>query len=235
MTPKIYFLLITAVVLNLTAVRAQNCVDIKTEDLTGFLNKNIKPNLDLKLDKTDGFLAINRQRQNLYIPDVTVSPISRTWNYYFDDVRRMDSNFFYDSKTNSVVLDVKFEKNGFELKGICNGCMNRFKDSRAPDVSWTDPQILRIYLKPIIYQRSVSFNVTNVEMIGNLSANGFGDLIPNLTKKIAAQLNIEMKKIFNSSETQRLFNDALKPLLNAKKVGSLASVSMASRSMRVCE
>tara|TARA_A100000171_G_C2139463_1_gene153551 strand:- start:242 stop:949 length:708 start_codon:yes stop_codon:yes gene_type:complete len=235
MTIRIYFLLITVVLLHSAAVNAQNCVDIKTEDLTGFLNKKIKPNLDLKLDKTDGFLAINRQRQNLHMADVTVSPISRTWNYSFNDVRRMDSNFFYDSKTNSVVLDVKFEKKGFELKGLCHGCFNRFKDSRAPDVNWVDPQILRIYLKPIIYQRSVSFNVTDVKMIGNLYANGFGDLIPNLTEKIASQLNIEVKKIFNSGETQRLFNDALKPLLDSNKVGSLASVSMASRSMRVCK
>lgn len=235
MKTKIYFLLITAVLLNVTAVKAQNCVDIKTSDLTSFLNKTIKPNLDLKLDKTDGFLAINRQRQNLYMADITVSPISRTWSYYFDDVRRTDSNFFYDSQTNSVVLDVKFENNGFELKGMCNGCMNRYKDSRAPDVNWGGPQILRVYLKPIIYQRSVSFNVTNVKMLGDLSANGAGALIPNLTKKIAGQLNIEMKKLFNSGETQRLFNDALKPLLNANKVGSLASVSMASKSMRVCK
>ena len=235
MKTKIYFLLIIAVLMGSAAINAQDCIDIQTADLTGYLNKNIKPSLDLKLDKNDGFLAINRQRQNLHIPDVTVSPISRTWNYSFDDVRRTDSNFFYDSKTNSVVLDVKFEKNGFELKGVCNGCINRFKDSRAPDVSWKDPQILRIYLKPMIYQISVSFQVTDVKMIGELYANGFGDLIPNLTKKIASQLDVEMKKIFNSSETQRLFNDAIRPLLDKNKVGSLASVSMASRSMRVCK
>ena len=230
-----YFLLITAVFITSIAVNAQNCVDIKTGDLTSYLNQKIKPSLDLKLDKNDGFLAINRQRQNISMPDIEVSPISRTWNYSFNDVRRTDSNFFYDSNTNAIVLDVKFEKNGAELKGLCHGCIKRYRDSRAPDVEWEDPQILRIYLKPIIYQRSISFNVINVKMLGDLSANGVGNMIPNLTNKIATQLNIEIKKIFNSGETQRLFNDALKPLLNSNKVGSLASVSMASRSMRVCK
>ncbi len=235
MKTKIHFLLIIALLMGSAAINAQNCIDIQTSDLTSYLNKNIKPSLDLKLDKNDGFLAINRQRQNLHMPDVTVSPISRTWNYYFDDVRRMDSNFFYDSKTNTIALDVKFEDKGFELKGMCNGCFNRFKDSRAPDVDWKGPQILRIYLKPMIYQRSVSFQVIDVKMIGDLSANGAGNLIPNLTEKIAGQLDVEMRKIFNSSETQRLFNDAIRPLLKKNKVGSLASVSMASSSMRVCE
>ncbi len=235
MKTRIYFLLIAFLFVNISAVKAQNCVDIKTGAVTSYLNKKIKPRLDLKLDKNDGFLAINGQRQNLYMPDITVSPISRTWNYYFEDVRRMDSNFFYDSKTNTIALDVKFEKNGSELKGVCNGCLKRYKDSRAPDVNWEGPQILRIYLKPMIYQRSVSFQVIDVTMIGDLSANGVGDLIPNLMKKIGNQLNVEIKKIFNSSETQRLFNDAIRPLLKENKVGSLASVSMASSSMRVCE
>ncbi|WP_303318301.1 hypothetical protein Q4Q34_10645 [Flavivirga abyssicola] len=214
---------------------SEPCVDISTKSVVDYLNREIKPSLDMKLDRSDGFLAVNRQRQNLALPDIKISPISKTWTYFFDNVRRSGCNFFYDSKKNAIVLDIKFEDKGYELKGMCYGCIKPSRDSRAPDVNWGSPQILRIFLKPIIYQRSISFQVAKVEMLGKLGASGFGDFVPNLTRDIMAGLRTEVNRLFNSGETQRLFNDAIKPLLNSKNVGSLTSVSLASRSLRVCK
>ena len=88
------------------------CTDIDTKSVINYLNQEIKPSLDMKLDKNDGFLAIKGQRQDFSVPKVTVSPLARDWDYNFENVRRMDSNFFYDSKKNAVVLDIKFENDG---------------------------------------------------------------------------------------------------------------------------
>ncbi len=212
------------------------CTDINTKEIAQYLNQKIKPRLDIKLDRIDGFLAINGTRQNLDLEDLKISPISREWTYYFENVRRIDSNFWYDSKTNKFILDVKFENNGIELKGRCEGCWTkRSKDDRAPDVNWGNPQILRFSLMPIVYQRSVSFRVENVEMLGKLVGRGFGDLIPMLTRDINKVVRTELIRVFTTDVTKRLFNDAMRPLLKSKKTVSANSVSLSSSSLRVCK
>jgi len=212
------------------------CTDINTKTVTSYLNKKIKPRLDIKLDRTDGFVAINGTRQDLDLQDLKISPISREWTYYFVDVRRSDSNFWYNSKKNKFILDVKFEDKGIELKGRCEGCWTkRSKDDRAPDVNWGDPQILRFTLKPIVYQRSVSFKVEKVDVLGKLVGRGFGDLITTLTKDISKEVNEEMIRVFTTDVTKRLFNDAIRPLLKSKNTVSAHSVSLASSSLRVCQ
>ncbi len=212
------------------------CSDINTKEIAQYLNKKIKPRLDIKLDRNDGFLAINGTRQNLDLEDLKVSPISRTWTYFFEKVRRKDSNFWYDSRKNRFILDVKFESNGIELKGRCEGCWTkRSKDDRAPDINWGGPQILRFTLKPTVYQRSVSFKVEKVDVLGKLVGRGFGDLIPTLTKDISKEVNEEMIRVFTTDVTMRLFNDAMRPLLRSKNTVSANSVSLASSSLRVCK
>ena len=212
------------------------CTDINTKEIAQYLNQKIKPRLDIKLDRNDGFLAINGTRQNLDLEDLKISPVSRTWTYYFENVRRTDSNFWYDSKKNRFILDVKFENNGIELKGRCEGCWTkRSKDDRAPDVNWGDPQILRFTLKPIVYQRSVSFAVEKVDVLGKLVGRGFGDLIPTLTRDISKVVNEEMIRVFATDVTKRLFNDAIRPLLKSKNTVSANSVSLASSSLRICK
>lgn len=224
------------VILIISPSISAQCTDINTKDVTSYLNQKIKPRLDIKLDRTDGFLAINGTRQNLDLQDLKISPISREWTYYFENVRRMDSNFWYDSKTNRFILDVKFEKNGIELKGRCEGCWTkRSKDDRAPDVNWGDPQILRFSLNPIVFQHSISFEVIEVKMLGELVGRGFGDLIPTLTRDINKVVRTELIRVFTTDVTKRLFNDAMRPLLKSKNTVSANSVSLASSSLRICE
>lgn len=212
------------------------CTDINTKDISKYLNEKVKPRLDIKLDRTDGFVATNGTRQNLDLVDLKISPIKRQWTYFFTDVRRTDSNFWYDSKKNSFILDVKFEENGVEIKGRCEGCLTkRMKDNRAPDVNWENPQILRFTLKPIVFQRSIAFEVTEAKMIGELKSRGLGKIIPKLTSKINTIVNTELTRVFSTDVTKRLFNDALRPLLKSKKAVSANSVSLASTSLRICE
>lgn len=212
------------------------CTDINTKEIATYLNKKVKPRLDIKLDRTDGFVAINGTRQNLDLQDIKISPISREWTYFFENVRRADSNFWYDSKKNSFILDVKFENNGIELKGRCEGCLtSRMKDDRAPDIEWRAPQILRFTLKPITFQRSVSFEVQEVEMIGRLEGNGLAKVIKKLTAKVRGVATNELKRVFATDVTKRLFNDAMRPLLKSKNTVSANSISLASSSLRVCK
>lgn len=64
---------------NLTA----QCTDINTKEIANYLNEKVKPRLDIKLDRTDGFVAINGTRQNLDLQDIKISPIKREWTYFF--------------------------------------------------------------------------------------------------------------------------------------------------------
>ena len=230
--------LLTAMILTVItsiSINAQ-CVDISTQDIVNYLNREIKPSLDLKLDKDDGFLAIKGQRQNLQLPEVSLDRGKwlRTWTYSFYNIRRVDNNFFYDSNKNLIALDVKFESDDSELKGRCPGCP-KSKDLRAPDINWTSVQILRLYLKPIVYDNSISFEVDDIKFIGDFEANGtFGGLIYDLIGISLYQLKRELQKVFQNGQTQRLFNDAIKPLLQAKSVGNVRSVSLASSSLRTC-
>ncbi len=223
-------------ILTMTLNYAQNCIDIDTKKVVSYLNEQVKPKFDLKLDKDDGFLAIQTygRRQNFSVPPVSIKPISRKWTYHFEDVRRMDSNFFYDSKKNQFALDVNFEDNGPELKGLCPGCIRRYKDSRAPDVNWKSPSILRIFLVPNMYQNSISFRVTDIRFIGKFEANGLGKNMIPVATKVEHATKKELIELFNNGGTQRLFNNALKPLLDSNNVSRGTSVSLAAESLRIC-
>jgi len=146
---------------------------------------------------------------------------SRTWKYSFNNVRRVDSNFFYDSKLNLFALDVKFESDDSEIKGLCPGCVKAFRDSRAPDINWTSVQILRMYLKPKVYDNSISFFITDIKFIGDFQANGLGSIMGSLISKSLNELKTELKKVFENGQTQRLFNNALNPLLRSKRISSV--------------
>ncbi|WP_338357583.1 hypothetical protein [Yeosuana marina] len=215
---------------------AAQCKDISTTSVIDYLNREIKPSLDLKLDKDDGFLAIKGQRLNLQLPEVSHDRgIKRTWTYSFYNIRRVDNNFFYDSNKNLIALDVKFESDDSELKGRCPGCP-KSKDLRAPDINWTSVQILRLYLKPIVYNNSISFEVDDIKFIGDFKANGLQSLLRDeVVGKSLNQLKIELQKVFQNGQTQRLFNDAIKPLLQAKNISNVRSVSLASSSLRACK
>jgi hypothetical protein len=215
---------------------SQSCIDINTNEVVSYLNKEIKPTLDLKLDRDDGFLAIKGKRLNLQLPEVDyqMRKYNRTWKYSFHNVRRVDSNFFYDSNKNLFALDVKFESDNSEIKGRCPDCIKTSRDSRAPDINWTSSQILRIYLKPAVYSNSVSFLVDDMKFIGDFEANGLGIAMLSLVDNSLRQLKTELQKVFQNGQTQRLFNDALKPLLRAKNVTNVRSVSLASSGLRTC-
>ena len=233
---KKLFVLIILLTFTLSSTSAQ-CTDVNTKDVVNYLNREIKPSLDLKLDKDDGFLAIKGQRQNLQLPEVSLDrgKWKRTWTYSFYNIRRVDNNFFYDSNKNLIALDVKFESDDSELKGRCPGCP-KSKDLRAPDINWTSVQILRLYLKPIVYDNSISFEVDDIKYIGDFKANGlFGGLMNELIGKSLNQLKSELQKVFQNGQTQRLFNDVLKPLLRTNNISNVRSVSMASSSLRACK
>lgn len=210
------------------------CIDIPTESVVSYLNRELRPGLDLKLDKSDGFLAIKGIRQNFSVPEVSIKGIARDWTYNFDRVRRLDANFFFDSRTNSFALDVKFEDEGPEIIGTCPGCIKVSRDSRAPDIEWESPQILRIFLKPAIYQTGVALEVSDIRLIGEFNANGLGDIMLSLTDTIRYKLKQEIIALFTNGETQRIFHDALAPLLQSNGAVRPSSVTLASGSLRMC-
>jgi len=234
---KKLFVLIILITFTLSTVSAQ-CIDVNMKDVVNYLNREIKPSLDLKLDKSDGFLAIKGKRQNLQLPEVSYKrgKYKHTWKYSFHNIRRVDNNFFYDSNKNLIALDVKFESDGSEIKGLCPGCIKKSRDSRAPDINWTSVQILRLYLKPTVYDNSISFEVDDIKFIGDFKANGlFGPLMNKLILESLTQLKSELQKVFHNGQTKRLLNDAIKPLLRTNNIINVRSVSMASSSLRACK
>lgn len=231
---RIIFIL-SILILSNALTYGQDCVDIDTKDLISYLNRQVKPRLDMKLDKNDGFLAIRGNRQDFAVPTVQIKAALHNWHYNFQDVRRIDSNFFFDKNKNKVVLDIKFDGVGPEIKGTCPSCIKPSRDSRAPDIEWDNPQILRLFMSPTIYQNSVSLVVKDIRMIGSLKANGLGSYMGGLTANIHNRLKAEMQSLFGNGQTQRLFNDAIRPLLNTHRVSGARSVTIATSSLRICK
>jgi len=218
-------------------VNGQRCETINTRAVVNYLNNQIKPSLDLKLDRRDGFIAIKRQRQDLVLPEATyqVGFGYNTWKYSFNNVRRIDCNFFYGRDNNLFALDVKFESDAAEMKGYCIGCVSTSDTRGGPDMHWVSVQILRIYLRPKVYDNSISFVVADVEFLGDFRTNRSDrEMVTSLISNAQEIVKLELQRIFLRNQTQRLFSDVLKPLLRYNNITALRSVSLASSTMMMC-
>jgi len=87
---------------------------------------------------------------------------------YFNDMNLISTATTTSFEGNRLVVTLKIEENGTELKRMCPGCAKFREDNAAVDAQIKD-HTWKIYLKLIPYNRSIAFEVTDVEFLGVVS------------------------------------------------------------------
>ncbi len=215
-----------------TAINAQ-CKDISVNQLTNTLKGLILPSLKIKLDRDNSYLSILGKTENFKIPAYDLKKAGRDWRYHVQDIRSKDANLWFNKERLQFVLDVKFEGDKSEIKGKCPGCLRRFRDRRAPDINWKNPQIARLFFRIIPYNRSVTLDITEVKLIGEFDVNGplesfFPRIIRNQEQKIKSQVQNEAKTILNNYTVKSRIANEIRPLLSAIGVRTVSDVRLST-------
>lgn len=96
---------------------------------------------------------------------------------------------------NRLVVTLKVEENGTELKRMCPGCLRAREDNAAADAQINN-HTWEIHLKLIPYNRSIAFEVTNVKFLG--VASGFQ---PSVREVLIPAIKSEITKAFRSQRS----------------------------------
>lgn len=225
----IVFVLLLGGIVNINA----QCKDIRVSDLTRTLKKLIEPSIAITLDRDHSRFSILGRTENFTIPAYNVKKVARDWRYHVQDIRSEDSNLWFKKETLNFVLDVKFEGDKSEIKGICPGCLRRFRDRRAPDVNWKDPRIARLFFRIVPHNRSVTLDIRAVELIGEFDINGplesfFPRMVRNQEAKIKSSIQKEAKDILNRNDIKNRIANELRPLLAALGIRNVTDVRVST-------
>ncbi|MGB0932329.1 MAG: RICIN domain-containing protein, partial [Chitinophagales bacterium] len=107
---------------------------------------------------------------------------------YFNDMNLISTATTTTFEGNRLVVTLKVEENGTELKRMCPGCA-KFREDRAAADAQISRHTWKIYLRLIPHNRSIAFEVTDVRFLG--IASGFEPsvrevLIPAMKSQITA-------------------------------------------------
>lgn len=158
--------------------------------------------IEVYLNKTNAYVALKGKKFFFNIPENRVDKPGRNWRYYINDIKSDPAKNQLNYKGGKFYLTIEFEGEGREYKGLCPGCLKRFRDSRAPDFNWESPRQAKITLTPKPSGGEVYFDVTKVELSGKFEMGGRLDdvLLPMLNGmeiKLRNQMERQFKKLFN--------------------------------------
>jgi hypothetical protein len=206
------------------------CREINIDHMTKVLKGFVEPSLKITLDRDNSRLSLLGYTQNFTLPAESISKAGRDWSYFVQDVRSDDSNLYFDKNRNDFVLDVRFEGEGSEIKGICPGCIKMSRDSRAPDLNWKGARIARLRFRPVPFEGSISLEVTSVELFGEFDLNGILDtlfprMVRNMENKIKREIQNNALVILNKTDVKRSIAEKIRPVLSAMGITHVRSVS----------
>ena len=232
MKTKIQTLLIISTLLISIGGQAQ-CRDQNQAELTSILKSIIEPSLSIVLDRDNSQFSLLGNTLRFTIPAENISKPARDWRYHVNDIRSDDNNLFFDTKRLEYALDVRFEEDGSEIKGICPSCLKRFRDSRAPDVNWKGARILRIYFRPIAFEGSISLDITEVELFGKFEINGaaasfFPRIVGKIENRIKEDIKTQATQMFRTAEMRREISRRTEPLLRVLSLDRISRISMST-------
>ncbi len=116
--------------------------------------------------------------------------------YFVNDLNLSTARTSFEG--NRLVLTLKFEENGTELKGMCSRCAKFREDNAAPDYQ-INRHTWKIYLKLIPYNRSIAFQVEDVKFLGDVDGQVFGELFDGIVQnKLVPIVKREMISVLNS-------------------------------------
>lgn len=239
MTSKKAWLTVLLICTSLMA--SAQCTSITISRLTSTLKALIEPTISIKLDRDDSRLSLLGQTQRFKIPHEDISKAAHDWRYWVQDIRSDDSNLWYDKQKLNFALDVRFEGEGSEIKGVCPGCLVGNNDNRAPDINWKGGRIARIRFKPMAFENSVTIQVISVELFGEFDLNGFLESIfPRMVRKMEAKIKRDIQSqattILNRTDIRRSIANQLRPILRSQGISNIRTVrcSRDGRNMEFC-
>jgi hypothetical protein len=209
------------------------CNEINIDNMTRSLKALIVPTLNITLDRDNAQLSLLGYSQKFTIPAEKISKAGRDWSYFVQDVRSDDSNLYFDKNRNHFVMDIRFEGEGSEIKGVCPGCIRMSRDSRAPDLNWKGARIARLRFRPVPFEGSVTLEVTSVELFGEFDLNGILDglfprMVRNMENKIKREIQNNALVILNRTDIKRSIANNLRPVLRAMGITDVRRISQSA-------
>lgn len=206
---------------------------VKTEKI---LKEKIGRTMSLKLDRDYSSISLLSQQIPLEFGSYKVSKVGNDWTYYLNDINSRIVRIDY--KDGFYQLLIEFENQNTEMKGICHGCRLGNKDRRAADINWKNPALL-INLEPIAYNNSLILNPVSVNVLGKYDLNGLTDpFFPSITNhfenRVESIVREKLAIIFNSDEVKNLISSALKPEVEALRIGPIKNVDLSETKLFLC-
>ena len=192
----------TAVNLDAKSQTSGSCTSIDGRRLALPTLRRQIGDIEVYLNKTNAYVALKGKKYFFNIPEDRVDKPGRNWRYHINDIKSDPSKNRLTYKNGKFYLTLEFEGEGREYKGLCPGCLKRFRDSRAPDFNWESPRQAKITLTPKAQGGDMYFQVTKVDLSGKFEMGGRMDdlLIPMLNGmeiKLRNQMERQFKKLFN--------------------------------------
>lgn len=214
------------------------CREMNVNQLTGTLKSLLLPSLSIKLDRDDSRFSILGRTERFAIPAENISKPARDWRYHVQDLNSDDSNLWFDKNQKNFVLDVRFEGDDSEIKGICPGCLRRFRDRRAPDVNWKGARIARLRFNPIPYNGTVSIEIVGVELFGEFDINGplesfFPRMVRNIENRIKRDIQNKGATLLNNNAIKQRIGREIRPLIQALGINSVRRIQITTNGQKI--
>lgn len=214
---------------------SNNCLPLEMKLIETVIRERIARDMNLYLDRDYGFIEFMGQKTDLPIETYKLKKTANDWHYHLNDIR---SNLTRVVRSrNQFELQVQFETEKNEIKGKCPKCAVG-GDKRAPDLDWRDP-ILYITLKPVVFNNSLTFDVSKVEMRGKLDVNGPMDtFMPSVAaffqRLIEEKVEKKLKTTLNQPNIKDKLSQVLKPEVDRLNLGKIVKVDDSKDNIYLC-
>ncbi|MCR9264311.1 MAG: hypothetical protein NXH86_09130 [Flavobacteriaceae bacterium] len=217
----------------------KGCRPLAAASVNTILTKVLAHTLSVKLDREDSYIRFNGQTQRLSISDYKVKKPAHDWVYFMNDVNSTKAVATFDEQNRRFYLKITFEGDRSEIKGKCPGCINRYEDSRAPDINWLGNRELIIELKPIVHNNSIAFEATGAELKGHFTINGpVQAFLPGLTtyfeRQIMSAVEAQAKRLMNTTGVKNMMANTFRGTVNTLGLGNIDTVETGENHLYIC-
>lgn len=217
----------------------KGCKSLPASGVSRVLTNRIANTLKVKLDKEDSYIHFNDNMQPFAISEYTVDKPGHNWKYFMNDVRSTGAEASFDEESRVFYLKVTFEGDGSEIKGRCPGCVNRYEDSRAPDINWLGDRQLILELKPIVHNNSIAFEVTAAKLKGHFAINGpvqafLPGLVTYFERQIMSNVEGQAKRLMNTPSVRTMMSDAFRGTVNGLGLVNIDTVETGDNNLYIC-
>lgn len=241
MKTKITFLLLFSILFNCNIF--SQCRNVNINEMTRVLKQMVEPSIAITLDRDNSQISLLGVRQRFSIPAENISKAGHDWRYHVQDLRSDDSNLWWGGNDRRhFMLDIRFEGDGSEIKGLCPGCIRMSRDRRAPDINWVGARIARLHFRPIPFEGSITIEITQVELFGEFDVNGFLEslfprMVRNIERNIKTRIQNNVLVILNRNDIRRNIATNLRAPLRAMGITNVRRIRLSPdrRNVQFCQ